>query len=249
MATKPAQVKFNNIKYSDQPFSVDPSNVRNLRKVQQFQIGNGSKVWHADRNGMWLGAEKFADTPFRVDMEGNVVGITFDAVEVTGLIVYSGVLNSSEINGGTIAGATITGGLFRTAADGIRIEIDSENNQNEIRFYDATTLYATLRVRTESGDGYVEIKDPNGAGFEVLSGVGASGYGSASIMSLGGTIATSGNATNSFNGLIGRGGVTMLYVGNQSGGSDYIFAANLPTSSSGLPSGAIWNDGGTLKIA
>ena len=32
-------------------------------------------------------------------------------------------------------------------------------------------------------------------------------------------------------------------------GSGYIILSNLPTSSAGLPTGAVWNDGGTLKIA
>lgn len=29
----------------------------------------------------------------------------------------------------------------------------------------------------------------------------------------------------------------------------YLLLANIPTSSTGLPSGAVWNDNGTLKIA
>lgn len=246
MATK--TIAFKDIKIQPQEYSPRADQVQDLSKVRQFQIGNGQNVLRFDRQGLWLGAEKFADAPFRVDMQGNVVGITFDAAEVTGLVVNSGVLNSSEINGGTINGTIITGGMFRTAASGLRIEIDSSTEQNEIRFFDASTLYATMRVRTDAGDGFVEIKDPDGAGIEILSGVGSSGFGATQILSVGGIITSNGNATNSFNGLIGRGGTVMLYVGNQSAGADNIFMLNIPTSDSGLPVGAVWRDGTTLKI-
>lgn len=33
------------------------------------------------------------------------------------------------------------------------------------------------------------------------------------------------------------------------GAGKYIFMDNIPTSAAGLPSGAIYNDGGTLKVA
>lgn len=240
-------VTFRDIEIPEMSSMDRPERVRSITKLEEFQIGRGSRVFRADSRGLWLGAAKYEDAPFKVDMDGNVTGITFDAAEVTGLIVNSGVLNSSEINGGEINGATITGGLFRTAATGVRIEIDSENDQNEIRFYDSTTLYATLRVRTDAGDGYVEIKDPDGAGIEFLSGVGASGFGVTNLISIGGIISTGGNASNSFNGLIGRGGTVKWYVGNESAGSDYVYATGLPTSNPG-GTGRVWNDGGTLKI-
>lgn len=41
----------------------------NLRKVS---VGSGSEVVRADRSGWWAGANRFADAPFRVDMQGNV---------------------------------------------------------------------------------------------------------------------------------------------------------------------------------
>lgn len=219
-----------------------------LRNFKELLIGAGDRYFGVDVRGLWLGAKDYDDAPFKVDMNGNVTGITFDAAEVTGLVVNSGVLNSSDINGGTINGSTITGGLFRTAPSGLRIEIDSVTNQNEIRFFDVTTLYATMRVRTSGGDGFVEIKDPDGSGIEILSGVGASSFGATQIISVGGIITTNGNASNSFNGMIGRGGTVTLFVGNQSAGNDYVFMTGLPTNDSGLPEGAVWRDGNTLKI-
>ncbi|MDE2026117.1 MAG: hypothetical protein KGJ07_06490 [Patescibacteria group bacterium] len=35
-----------------------------------ISVGNGSSVFHVDRSGMWLGATKFADAVFSVDING-----------------------------------------------------------------------------------------------------------------------------------------------------------------------------------
>ncbi len=44
-----------------------------LDMLSAFQIGAGAKSFKADRDGMWLGANRFASAPFRVDMLGNLV--------------------------------------------------------------------------------------------------------------------------------------------------------------------------------
>jgi hypothetical protein len=41
-----------------------------LDRVAGMQIGQGSKVLRADQTGLWLGASRFDDAPFRVDMLG-----------------------------------------------------------------------------------------------------------------------------------------------------------------------------------
>lgn len=38
-----------------------------------FKRGYGDQVFGSDKNGMWLGAADFADAPFTVDMEGNLI--------------------------------------------------------------------------------------------------------------------------------------------------------------------------------
>lgn len=43
-----------------------------LDDLNSLQIGYGTRLFRADQNGIWLGAEKFAAAPFRVDMQGNV---------------------------------------------------------------------------------------------------------------------------------------------------------------------------------
>lgn len=47
-----------------------------LTTTSAMQIGSGSQVFRGDQSGIWLGAVKFADAPFSVDMEGNVVATT-----------------------------------------------------------------------------------------------------------------------------------------------------------------------------
>lgn len=230
-------VKFHDIEIGTAPAIPRPDQNRKFSKVTELQVGFGARVFRMDRQGFWLGAEKFEDAPFSVDMEGNVVGVTFAGAVLTGV----------TINGSTINGGTITGSLFRTAASGVRIEIDSPTDQNEIRFYEDTDLYATLLVRKVDDDGLIEIVDPDGAGFRLTSGVGASGFGSAELISIGGTIATNGNATNGFVGLIGNGD---KYIAMQhSAGGDALVVTNaLPTSDPGV-TGALWNDGGTVKVS
>ena len=41
-------------------------------QMKILSVGSGSKVFRVDEQGMWLGAEKFQNAPFRVDMQGNL---------------------------------------------------------------------------------------------------------------------------------------------------------------------------------
>lgn len=43
-----------------------------LGNVKQLQVGFGAQVLRVDRDGLWLGAERFVDAPFSVDMLGNI---------------------------------------------------------------------------------------------------------------------------------------------------------------------------------
>lgn len=73
-------------------------------------VGSGSKVFRVDESGMWLGASKYADAPFKVDMAGNV---TMTTATITGYIPTGGAaadvntsvttINANRIN---ISGST-----------------------------------------------------------------------------------------------------------------------------------------------
>lgn len=45
----------------------------NLSRIASMQVGSGSQVFRSDQQGIWLGAAKFADAPFSVDMAGNLI--------------------------------------------------------------------------------------------------------------------------------------------------------------------------------
>ena len=47
-----------------------------LPNLQELQIGAGNQAFKADSSGIWLGANKFKDAPFSVDMNGNIVAST-----------------------------------------------------------------------------------------------------------------------------------------------------------------------------
>jgi len=47
--------------------------LNDLRRVGALEIGTGNRAVKADESGLWLGANKFADAVFSVDMSGNMI--------------------------------------------------------------------------------------------------------------------------------------------------------------------------------
>lgn len=79
-----------------------------LSRVAAMQIGEGTKVMRADQSGFWLGAAKWADAPFRVDMQGNA---TATSITVSGYIVTGGA--AGDVNAGAV---TVSGGKITAAS-------------------------------------------------------------------------------------------------------------------------------------
>jgi hypothetical protein len=63
---------FNDIENKGLPQATGIAGQLNLDNILSMQVGSGSNVLRGDQSGLWLGAEKFIDASFRVDMEGNV---------------------------------------------------------------------------------------------------------------------------------------------------------------------------------
>lgn len=61
---------FNDIPDKDIQSSSDFYGQDLLDNVAAIKIGSGVKAFKADESGIWLGANKFADAPFSVDMSG-----------------------------------------------------------------------------------------------------------------------------------------------------------------------------------
>lgn len=122
-----------------------------LRDVRQLQVGFGSKVFRVDREGMWAGAERFADAPWSVDWEGNMVANSLDlsgylevgealsdigAGNITGTYIASGAITTAKLSATAIDGMTITGALIRTSSSGGRVVMD--DSTDSLRVYDTS---------------------------------------------------------------------------------------------------------------
>lgn len=126
-----------------------------LRLVKELQVGIDDTVFRADQSGIWLGANEFADAPFSVDMDGNVI-----AANLT-------------ITGGTITGATIVGGTIETALTGLRIRLNGSTDKLEFMFN--STVYASLYPTSFPGGNGVTLETLSGAsGAQMLLQEGAS---------------------------------------------------------------------------
>lgn len=84
-----------------------------------------------------------------------------------------------------------------------------------------------------------------------LSVTGSNAFASATTNITGGVVTIKGgNGASSSSGAAHGGNVEITPgTGYGTGHAGYVIVSNLPTSASGLPTGALWNDGGTLKIA
>lgn len=122
-----------------------------LRDVRQLQVGFGSKVFRIDREGLWAGAERFADAPFSVDWLGNMTATSLDlsgylqigealtdigAGNITGTYIASGAITTSKLSATAIDGMTITGALIRTSSSGGRVVMD--DTTDSLRVYDVS---------------------------------------------------------------------------------------------------------------
>jgi hypothetical protein len=103
--------------YFDVPFLPFEENDQTSRKgasffsnVKQLQVGFGSSVFRVDRDGMWAGAEEFADAPWSVDWDGNMIA---NSVTISGYIPNGGAL--ADIGVGNITGTYISDGAIVTA--------------------------------------------------------------------------------------------------------------------------------------
>ena len=56
-----------------------------LDNISALQVGFGARSFKSDESGIWLGANVFADAPFSVDMQGNVIAssATFSSYATT----------------------------------------------------------------------------------------------------------------------------------------------------------------------
>lgn len=66
---KSIDVFFNIPDYQPDNSQGDPTR---LSGITELEVGSGQKSFKLNREGLWMGADKFEDAPFKVDMDGNV---------------------------------------------------------------------------------------------------------------------------------------------------------------------------------
>lgn len=72
-----------------------------LDNLISMQVGAGTKLMRVDQSGLWLGAQKFADAPFSVDMNGNLISTS---ATISGNIsALSGAIGGFTINSSYLA--------------------------------------------------------------------------------------------------------------------------------------------------
>lgn len=137
-----------------------PQGNRQLNKVETLQVGYGSKVLRVDRDGIWLGAEKFADAPFSVDMEGNITATTLNLSGYLEVGEALGDIGAGNITGTYIAnGAIITSKLAANAVTASKIDVNELSAISaDIGSVTSGTITGAL-IRTSSSGDRVEIDD------------------------------------------------------------------------------------------
>ena len=63
---------FNDIESQSLPSIDSLAGQDDLRSVAALEVGTGARSFKGDSSGIWMGANKFADAPFKVDMAGNI---------------------------------------------------------------------------------------------------------------------------------------------------------------------------------
>ena len=63
---------FNDVKRSSLPEPTGVAGLDDLRRMAAMEIGTGDRAIKGDSSGFWLGANTFADAPFKIDMAGNI---------------------------------------------------------------------------------------------------------------------------------------------------------------------------------
>lgn len=96
----------------------DNNKLKEFINGQAMNIGAGALAFKVDGSGMWLGANKFADAPFRVDMAGNAV---INSIVITGgEISYGKTSFTDTINSGYYIGPS--GIFFGNAGNSVRLK-------------------------------------------------------------------------------------------------------------------------------
>lgn len=117
----------------------DMKGLEYIDNILAMQVGSGSKCFKTDQSGIWLGANRFASAPFRVDMSGN---LTATSATISGMAQnFVSTLSWTATDADT---ATWSAGTIKTT-DGTTYNIVTGNTGNI-----ASTTYVYLDSDTST---------------------------------------------------------------------------------------------------
>jgi len=111
-----------------------------LDLTKQIKIGSGGSVFGADYQGIWLGATRFENAPFKVDMAGNCTATSLD---ISGAIIKYG---KTSFTDSTNAGYYISssGIYFGSASDAAYLKYDI--SAGSLRLSGGTIISSTFQT-------------------------------------------------------------------------------------------------------
>jgi len=126
---------FTNISLQPLPIADQSNSATFLSNLRALNVGDGgANVFRSDKAGIWLGAAKYNEAPFRVSMEGKVVA---SSVTVTGVITATA---GSSIAAGYITG-TITAEQIQSIA---ATQITGQLTASQIQSIAANQITGTI---------------------------------------------------------------------------------------------------------
>lgn len=147
------------------------SGLNYLDKVSAIRVGAGTRSFKADESGIWLGANKFADAPFRVGMDGsgyfsgNLSAGTIDIGGADATSFHVDVDGNMWLGASTYASAPMkvsnAGSLVATSVtlkdSGGTSFIDSTGVISATTFVSNLVTNTTTRGLTQNGSNLVDI--------------------------------------------------------------------------------------------
>lgn len=213
------------------------SGVPLFQQVRRLIVGAGDSAFHAGREGIWLGAKKYEDAPFRVNLRGVIEAASF-------------------------IGTIVTAQILKTSETGQRVVIDDVSNT--IRFYNSanklilelqglTAFESASQIKMAGGITGTSKEDANyEAGFRIWNGgFGATGV-AAFIQAFNNetdtVVATMSVRTDGDVYFYGTGASPVAAIKNDGTLECTNLWPILPTSDPEVP-GMLWNDAGTVKVS
>jgi len=130
-----------------------------LDNMSAIQVGYGSKAFKSDQSGIWLGANKFADAPFSVDMLGNAI---LSSATITGMgvnFVSTVTWTATDLDTATWGAGTIktSGGTSYSISGGNTGNITTTTYVYLDPATSTTVLQTSTTATDAAGDGKILI--------------------------------------------------------------------------------------------